>query len=164
MTTKKPDRSPSRSIRPPRRRGPSSKRNRAKCPPPVYLDTDMRISEPTRRALLAVVDAAGRKFADTPLGRSQREIREECDAVRDVLLEKNRAYGDSAINPVRIFSKASAEEQILVRLDDKLSRLARGHAAGEDVTLDLIGYLVLLRVARKRHAAEALPSAPKRKR
>jgi len=34
-----------------------------------------------------------------------------------------------------------------VRLDDKLGRIARGKKAGEDVTLDLIGYLVLLRVA-----------------
>ena len=36
-----------------------------------------------------------------------------------------------------------------MRIDDKLSRLARGRAAGEDVTLDLIGYLILLRVAEK---------------
>ena len=41
-------------------------------------------------------------------------------------------------------------EQIRVRIDDKLSRLARGQAAGEDVVLDLIGYLVLLRVAERR--------------
>jgi len=38
---------------------------------------------------------------------------------------------------------------ICMRLDDKLSRIARGQVAGEDVTLDLIGYLVLLRVADK---------------
>ena len=36
-----------------------------------------------------------------------------------------------------------------MRLDDKLSRIARGQAAGEDVTLDLIGYLVLLRLAER---------------
>jgi hypothetical protein len=40
-------------------------------------------------------------------------------------------------------------EQINVRLDDKLSRLMRGHAAGEDVEWDLMGYLVLKRVALK---------------
>lgn len=79
----------------------------------------------------------------------QSAISEECDAIKALLLEKNVAYGNSAIDPVRVFSKASPEEQILVRLDDKLSRLARGNAAGEDVVLDLIGYLVLLRVARK---------------
>jgi hypothetical protein len=34
-----------------------------------------------------------------------------------------------------------------VRIDDKMSRLVRGEAAGEDVELDLIGYLILKRVA-----------------
>ena len=82
-----------------------------------------------------------------------RLIEDECLGILEMLLAKNRAYGDSAINPVRIFSQATTEEQILVRLDDKLSRLARGGAAGEDVVLDLIGYLVLLRVAR-RHARD----------
>lgn len=76
-------------------------------------------------------------------------IAEECDAIKAMLLEKNAAYGDSAIRPVRIMSKASATEQILVRIDDKLSRIARGSAAGEDVILDLIGYLVLLRIAQR---------------
>jgi hypothetical protein len=66
-----------------------------------------------------------------------------------MLIEKNHAYGDSALDPVRIFSKADPVEQIKVRIDDKLSRLARGAAAGEDVERDLIGYLVLLRVARR---------------
>ena len=79
----------------------------------------------------------------------ERMIAEECEALRDLLIEKNRAYGNSALEPLRIFSKADTEEQIRVRLDDKLSRLARGSAAGEDVERDLMGYLVLLRVARR---------------
>lgn len=76
-------------------------------------------------------------------------IAEECDALRDMLLEKNKAYGSSFSNPLRIFSKADVDEMINVRLDDKLSRLARGSAAGEDVELDLLGYLVLKRVLRR---------------
>jgi hypothetical protein len=80
----------------------------------------------------------------------QRLIAEECDAVKSLLLEKNRAYGSSALDPVRVFSRASTDEQIRVRLDDKLSRLKRGDAAGEDVELDLLGYLILLRVSRRR--------------
>ena len=68
--------------------------------------------------------------------------------IEKMLVKKNQAYGDSALNPIRVFSKASAEEQILVRIDDKLSRLVRGHAAGEDVLGDLVGYLVLLLLAR----------------
>ena len=80
---------------------------------------------------------------------TRQAIRDTCNEIATLLLEKNAAYGNSALEPVRIFSKASATEQLLVRLDDKLSRLARGSAAGEDVILDLIGYLVLLRIATK---------------
>jgi hypothetical protein len=71
-----------------------------------------------------------------------------CNEIAAMLIEKNRAYGNSALDPIRVFSKASPVEQILVRIDDKLSRLSRGQAAGEDVEKDLIGYLVLLRIAR----------------
>lgn len=70
------------------------------------------------------------------------------DAIAELLVTKNAAYGDSALNPVRIFSTASTEEQLLVRLDDKLSRIARGHEFGEDVLDDLIGYAILLKIAR----------------
>ena len=74
-------------------------------------------------------------------------IAAECDAIKAMLLAKNAAYGNSAIEPVRVFSKSDTIEQINVRLDDKLSRLMRGEAAGEDTELDLIGYLILKRVA-----------------
>jgi len=73
----------------------------------------------------------------------------ELDAVREMLLEKNAAYGNSALDPVRVFSDASPSEQIKVRLDDKISRIVRGKAAGEDVETDLLGYLFLLRIARR---------------
>lgn len=82
-------------------------------------------------------------------------FREECEAVcRDLvemLVEKNARYGDSALNPLRVFSRAGALEQIDVRLDDKLSRLARGTGEeNEDVRRDLLGYLVLREVALRR--------------
>jgi hypothetical protein len=88
------------------------------------------------------------------LSEVQQMIMEECDAVKNMLLGKNKAYGNSALEPVRIFSKASTEEQILVRLDDKISRLSRGSAAGEDVVNDLLGYLILLRVSRRLNQGE----------
>ncbi len=82
---------------------------------------------------------------------SGREIVSTALAIAKLLLEKNAAYGDSALNPVRIFARdTDALSQILVRIDDKLSRLQRGSAAGEDVELDLLGYLILLRIARAR--------------
>jgi hypothetical protein len=86
---------------------------------------------------------------------TQKEIAATCDAIKALLLEKNRAYGDSALNPLRVFSRADAVEQIRVRIDDKLSRLSRGHALADeslDQTIDdLIGYLVLHKVARARN-------------
>lgn len=91
---------------------------------------------------------------------TQRAIAEQCDAIKALLLEKNAAYGNSALEPMRVFSKASTIEQILVRIDDKLSRIARGQAAGEDVELDLIGYLVLLRVARQSARDRMNPVCP----
>ena len=69
-----------------------------------------------------------------------------CKEIRDMLIAKNKSYGDSAADPVRIFSKAEPIEQINVRIDDKLSRLMRGHEhPGDDTVLDLIGYLILRR-------------------
>jgi hypothetical protein len=78
-------------------------------------------------------------------------IRQECAELRNMLLEKNAKYGNSALEPIRCFSRADPVEQIRVRLDDKLSRLMRGQGIeDEDVELDLMGYLILLRIARKR--------------
>tara|TARA_B100001250_G_scaffold168424_1_gene145118 strand:- start:548 stop:829 length:282 start_codon:yes stop_codon:yes gene_type:complete len=80
---------------------------------------------------------------------NQIRIEETCDKIKNLLIEKNRSYGDSALSPVRVFSKASAEEQLLVRLDDKISRIARGKEfPGDDTLMDLAGYLVLLLVSR----------------
>lgn len=85
------------------------------------------------------------------MGKTTAErIVDVCREVEELLLAKNRAYGDSATDPVRVFSTASAHEALLVRIDDKLSRIARGRGDDEDTMLDLIGYLVLLRVAMKR--------------
>lgn len=68
-------------------------------------------------------------------------------SVAYMLEKKNQAYGDSAGQPVRVFSKADMIEQLKVRADDKLSRLTRGTAAGEDAVMDLVGYIALLAAA-----------------
>lgn len=79
------------------------------------------------------------------------DLLEEMDRIKAMLLEKNRKYGDSALNPVRIFSKASPIEQIKDRIDDKLSRISNQQGdEDEDPTRDLIGYLFLLLIAEKR--------------
>lgn len=80
----------------------------------------------------------------------QEQLDEVLNEVRAMLIQKNQAYGDAALNPVRIFSKADPLEQLKVRIDDKLSRLARGEQAGEDVIHDLLGYLVIYRIQMNR--------------
>jgi len=83
-------------------------------------------------------------------------ITKECDAIKSLLLRKNKEYGNSALSPRRIFSQSDTKEQIRVRIDDKLSRIAHTSEAGdasntitEDTVQDLIGYLILLRVAER---------------
>lgn len=85
---------------------------------------------------------------------TQAHIALICDQVKELLLEKNKKYGDSALNPTRVFSKADPVEQILVRIDDKLNRVKQGAgllANDEDVVMDLIGYLILLKIALARN-------------
>lgn len=104
---------------------------------------------------------SGTGVQDIPeVSQTAKDIAEVCDSIRDMLIGKNRAYGDSALTPVRIFSRASLVEQIRVRLDDKLSRLARGAGGDyvEDVEGDIIGYLILLRIAKKRAGSSLLES------
>jgi len=73
-----------------------------------------------------------------------------CLGLAHFLLRKNAAYGDSALKPLRVFSSADDLEGIYLRMDDKLSRLARGSAAGEDTLVDFAGYAVLALIARDR--------------
>ena len=84
-------------------------------------------------------------------------ISEACDELKDLLLSKNAAYGNSALNPLRIFSKVDPIEGINVRIDDKLSRKMRGAEGddGEDAEWDLAGYLVLKQVAKRVEKAKA---------
>ena len=68
--------------------------------------------------------------------------------IKELLLEKNEKYGNSALEPLGIFSKLSAKEGLLVRIDDKLKRIKNGRLDNdeEDVINDLSGYLVLIKI------------------
>ena len=76
-------------------------------------------------------------------------IIETSTEVMNLLLEKNAAYGDSALNPVGIFSRGNAVDSLCARIDDKLMRIkSKGITdATEDTVQDLIGYLILLKIA-----------------
>jgi len=80
---------------------------------------------------------------------TQTKIFETCNEIRDMLVNKNKAYGDSALNPIRIFASSDTVEQLNVRLDDKLNRIKNGcQYPGDDDIMDIIGYLVLLKIAK----------------
>jgi hypothetical protein len=85
--------------------------------------------------------------------QTQKDIEKVSKQVADLLISKNKSYGDSALHPTRVFSKADSVEQLLVRIDDKLSRIKNGHEwPGDNDIDDLIGYLILLKIAKERNA------------
>jgi hypothetical protein len=89
-------------------------------------------------------------YKPTKKTQSQKAIESKMYDITKLLLSKNKAYGDSALAPIRIFSKSDGQEQLKVRIDDKLNRLIQGDSSIEsdkDVILDLVGYLVLLLIA-----------------
>lgn len=65
-----------------------------------------------------------------------------------MLIEKNQQYSNSALDPIRVFSKADRMEQLRVRADDKLSRIRNGDTS-EDAVMDLCGYLILMKIAEE---------------
>ena len=69
--------------------------------------------------------------------------------ITELLIQKNKAYGNTALNPTNIFSKLNATEAICARLDDKLARISNKgiNDQTEDTVNDLIGYLLLLKMS-----------------
>ena len=82
-----------------------------------------------------------KEFSDQ-LNRITKEITE-------LLISKNKAYGNTALNPVNIFSKLDATEALCARLDDKVMRIKNKGITDEteDTVSDLIGYLLLLKMS-----------------
>ena len=82
---------------------------------------------------------------------TKEKIVKEVNRVTDLLLKKNANYGDSATNPRNVFAKGDAIENICARIDDKLMRVQNAGISPEiyDTIDDLIGYLVLLKIAIK---------------
>ena len=76
--------------------------------------------------------------------------------IRELLISKNLKYGNSALEPLGVFSQLSAKDGLLVRIDDKLKRIKNGSLQkdDEDVINDLIGYLVLLKIETNRAKLE----------
>ena len=80
---------------------------------------------------------------------TRKKLIRKCNDLKDLLLDKNDAYGDSALNPIGIFSGLKATESIKIRLDDKLKRIANVGVSDEteDTLMDCAGYMILLMIA-----------------
>ena len=80
---------------------------------------------------------------------TQRKINEIMGAMKDLLLYKNQKYGDSAINPKKIFYKGDSTNSILIRLDDKIGRVMSNTEEKPRVNdvADIIGYCTLLLIS-----------------
>ena len=76
--------------------------------------------------------------------------------IKHSLLLKNLRYGNSALDPVWVFSdpdRISVEDKLNVRMDDKIKRLMNMRknkhlftSDSEDTVNDLLGYLILHRI------------------
>ena len=77
------------------------------------------------------------------------KILNTCLEIAQMLIDKNISYGNSALEPARIFSTADSTEQLKVRIDDKLNRVKNNQGfAGDNDIDDLIGYLILYKIAK----------------
>ena len=82
---------------------------------------------------------------------TKNKIKSKCKQIEDLLLAKNAKYGNSALEPLKIFSEADAVAGIKMRIDDKLKRIKNAGLcdATEDTLQDLAGYLILLMIAKE---------------
>lgn len=82
-----------------------------------------------------------------------KEFDEELEVILEdlkyLLTEKNRRYGNNALNPIQVFSNLSSEEGIRIRLDDKIRRIKASTEIRKNDVADLIGYLILLSIKKE---------------
>ena len=86
--------------------------------------------------------------SETP---TQQKIKDILSGMTDLLLYKNKKYGDSAVNPKKIFYKGDSTNSILIRLDDKIGRVMSNTEEKPRVNdvADIIGYCTLLLVSMR---------------
>ena len=79
------------------------------------------------------------------------DIKVMCDKVQTMLLNKNKDYGNSALEPLHIFNKGNATDSLCSRIDDKLARIKNVGISDktEDTLFDLCGYLIFLMISIK---------------
>jgi hypothetical protein len=94
------------------------------------------------------------------MSQFEKDLSQILEEIATMLISKNQKYGNSALEPLGVFSQLPARDGLLVRIDDKLKRIKNGSLDkdDEDVVNDLIGYLVLLKMLTKSEIKE-MPKA-----
>ncbi|MCK9576258.1 MAG: hypothetical protein M0R51_10070 [Clostridia bacterium] len=72
------------------------------------------------------------------------KIKLVCENLAYFLEKKNEKYGNSALEPMNVFSKSESEDLLYARIDDKLSRIRNSEELRKNDVVDLLGYLVLI--------------------
>ena len=79
---------------------------------------------------------------------NNEDLEKVADNFKKFILEKNKRYGNAALEPIGVFTKHKNENEavdgILQRLDDKLMRVKNANALRKNDVTDLMGYLMLL--------------------
>lgn len=85
-----------------------------------------------------------------------KDLDEVLRGIRDLLIYKNEKYGNSALSTDgAVFGrKLSVRDGLHVRMNDKLKRLKQGDGDDEDTAQDLLGYLILDKIAIMREIRE----------
>lgn len=70
------------------------------------------------------------------------------NSVSEVLIEKNRKYGNAALEPIGLFYKGNSTTSITIRIDDKISRVRNADELRKNDMFDLLGYSLLLGISQ----------------
>lgn len=80
---------------------------------------------------------------------TEKKIEIVCQSLADFLITKNKNYGDSALSPINLFSKLNAEGALMVRLDDKMSRIQNSSDLRKNDLIDAMGYMILVCIQKE---------------
>lgn len=86
--------------------------------------------------------------SNTMVENIEDEIDMVCESLAEMLKEKNKRYGNSALSLIGIFSKLNSEGSLMIRLDDKLGRIKNSDELKRNDLSDLIGYSILLMIQK----------------
>ena len=103
-----------------------------------------------------LLEHAAEEASKLPLySDTQQNMQHVLDSMKDLLIYKNNKYGNSALEPMDVFTRHVCDQNtaglnsILVRLDDKLKRIQNAEELRKNDCSDLIGYLTLLCVEQE---------------